>query len=641
MSRESVLPMWSADAQARRALPDAHLVDLFVLLHWMLFTNIELDNFAPILARFIERLEIEGAEERKWIMMAVVNVCAVLEKAGGVGTRDTSGASDAAMRVMAKRASAAKEDKDKMDVDDYGAPHQTSAAISEAEPDAQQPAAFRLALQLLFAMLTHALRRPTRKPSPFARASLNPYLTVVLTFLATVPLAGDWCLRGMEWVGRKVYQHGFWETGEEERAEIEVLDDSEATEITDGHIEDDNEEEEGGDGETARRWAWIVRCAVGITVVDCFTWVEGMREWRVEGAFAQKAEVGGRRIVSRRRREDERRHRMGTRWADDSMDVDDLADNGLSEESEDEKDQRNSGVGSLQSKSVSNPEYSMTSQNTPIIPPCLTRELPGKLAGACALKPEKGSLDELSEVLDDALTLATAASLNRGGSEADGRCCKPLLDADPGCGVRVGAAGGERGAWGAARAWGGWRGVGWGESAEGQGVGGGGGGRDAESEEGWQLGFRVGCVKDAEVEVHAEVTGGGRGAWGAARAWGGRRGVGWGGAPRKRSFGRAWICLPHAQLPVQHLGKLAHDAAHVGLAEDARAEGVMHVLEGMKAPTQTCSRVMERWGARAGSVDEGDKDGGGGDFGVMEDGGDEGREGGVVRRVDARRGGVR
>ncbi|KAJ7721075.1 hypothetical protein DFH07DRAFT_1008258 [Mycena maculata] len=404
-SRESVLPMWSAAAQARRALPEAHLVDLFVLLHGMLFTNIQLDDFAPTLARFIERLEIEGAEEREWIMMAIVNICAVLEygkptgvlkKAGGVGTRDMSGASAAAMRVMAKRASAADDgDKDKMDVDD-DAPQQTSPAMSEAEPE--PPAAFHLALQLLFAMLTHALRRPTRKPSPFARSSLNPYLTVVLTFLATVlrhpatlaaveravpwgalteffahiprhvmsaqglsgerpgaareerwamlttgcapPLPEDWCLRGMEWVGRKVYQHGFWKAGEEKRAEIEVLDDSEAVEITDGHIEDDDEEEGGaknaGDGETARRWVRIVRCAVGIAdVVDGFTWVEGTRQWLVEGALANKTEEW--KEEDRIEAEEERR-RMGTRWADDSMDVDDLADDNLSEESEDEDD---------------------------------------------------------------------------------------------------------------------------------------------------------------------------------------------------------------------------------------------------------------------------------------------------------------
>ncbi|KAJ7694140.1 hypothetical protein B0H17DRAFT_1057941 [Mycena rosella] len=407
-SRESVLPMWSVTAQARRALPEAPLVDLFVLLHGMLFTNIQLDDFQPTLARFIERLEIEGAEEREWIMMAVINVCAVLEygkptgvlkKAGGVGTRDASGPSAAAIRVMSKRGHA-EDDKDKMDVDEEGV-QQTSPAMSEAEAAASEPpVAFRFALQLLFAMLSHVLRRPTRKPSPFARSNLNPYLTIVLTFLATVlkhqqtleaiersvpwddlaaffariprhimasqglasartsreerwamlttgcapPLPEDWCLRGMEWVGRKVYQQGFWKTGEDKRAEIEVLDDSEAVEITDGHIEDDDDEGGGedvksaGDGELAKRWVRIVRCAVGIAdVVDGFTWVEGTRQWRVEGALAKKAEAW--KDQDRLQAEEDERRRMGTRWADDSMDVDEgLVDDSLSEESEDEDD---------------------------------------------------------------------------------------------------------------------------------------------------------------------------------------------------------------------------------------------------------------------------------------------------------------
>jgi hypothetical protein len=37
----------------------------------MLFTSIQLDDFTGTLARFLERLEMEGegVEERKWIMM--------------------------------------------------------------------------------------------------------------------------------------------------------------------------------------------------------------------------------------------------------------------------------------------------------------------------------------------------------------------------------------------------------------------------------------------------------------------------------------------------------------------------------------------------------------------------------------------
>lgn len=38
------------------------------------------------------------------------------------------------------------------------------------------------------------------------------------------PLVEDWCLRGMEWIGRKVYERGFWKSGEDLKAETEVLE---------------------------------------------------------------------------------------------------------------------------------------------------------------------------------------------------------------------------------------------------------------------------------------------------------------------------------------------------------------------------------------------------------------------------------
>ena len=44
-SREAVLPLWSQAAQSRRQAPDASLTELFVLLHGMIFTNIQLDDF--------------------------------------------------------------------------------------------------------------------------------------------------------------------------------------------------------------------------------------------------------------------------------------------------------------------------------------------------------------------------------------------------------------------------------------------------------------------------------------------------------------------------------------------------------------------------------------------------------------------
>ncbi|KAF7347164.1 PINc domain-containing protein [Mycena venus] len=347
-SRESVLPLWSVTAQVRRALPEATTIDLFLLLHGMLFTNIHLDEFEPTLERFIERLEIDGADEREWIMMAVVNICAVLEYGNPDGVLKKARAVDILpgyRAIMARRA---------------------AAAPAMSEPG---PAPFHFASQLMFAMLRHVLQR-----------SLNPYTTVVLTFLATVlkhpqmlsamerrvpwgdlatfftsiprhimasqglmeprtsrkrwpsltagcvPLPEDWCLRGMEWV-EKVYQQGFWKTAEGRHTETEVLDS-----IVAGTFKVD-------DAELARRSVRVVRCAVGIAdVVNCFTWVEGTQQWRVESALAKKAEAW--KEQDRLRTREGERKWMDIRLADDFTDVDeDSEDDTASEESEDREDE--------------------------------------------------------------------------------------------------------------------------------------------------------------------------------------------------------------------------------------------------------------------------------------------------------------
>ncbi|TFK42921.1 hypothetical protein BDQ12DRAFT_299349 [Crucibulum laeve] len=415
-SRESVLPIWSHAAQARRSLPDARASDLFVFMHGMLFTNIQLDDFTPTLARFIERLEIEGAEEREWIMMGVTNIGAVLEygrpsgvlrKVGGAGARDVVGTAQAAaaMRVMAKKAAAGVGEPvgsgERMDVDEVS--EMASPPMSEVEPEVpEHPPAFKYALQLTFAMLSYVLRHPTRKASQYARSTLNPYLTVLLTFLATVlkhqqtleilqrsipweelaaffatvprkimtsqkllssskpgeerwpmltsgcapPLPEDWCLRGMEWVGRKVFERGFWKSGEERRAELEVLEEGEGGEVTDGQIEDDDGDDDSGADSSygsaglGRRWVRIVRCGVGMSgVVDGFTWVECSREWKVEGKLKEKVEAW--REQDQLEREEEER-RMGRRWADDPMDVDEDEGERFSEEDESEDDENDS-----------------------------------------------------------------------------------------------------------------------------------------------------------------------------------------------------------------------------------------------------------------------------------------------------------
>ncbi|THH08573.1 hypothetical protein EW146_g8951 [Bondarzewia mesenterica] len=137
-SRESVLMVWSSAAQARRAAPDAHAIDLFVLLHGMLFTKIQLDGFAPMLARFLERLSIEDPQAREWIMMAVERPVVN----GGVKVTLTK-----------KQANG----DDKMDVDS-----ETLPALSNASVPAETSPAFKMASQLAFGMLAYVLKAPER-----------------------------------------------------------------------------------------------------------------------------------------------------------------------------------------------------------------------------------------------------------------------------------------------------------------------------------------------------------------------------------------------------------------------------------------------------------------------------------------------
>jgi hypothetical protein len=393
----------------------------------MLFTNIQMDDFQPTLARFIERLDIEGAEEKEWIMMAIVNITAVLEygrpsgvlrKLGVVGPKEAAGPQQAAMRVMAKKAAAGVPgaippagDDNTMDVDMQSPslssrnPQMTPPSPTSELPDL--PPALNYALQLTFSMLSHVLRRPLRQPSAYARPTLNPYLTVVLTFLSTIlkqasalqvlersipwqelaaffamiprrvmasqgldnpkeptsgerwpmlttnispPIPEDWCMRGMEWVGRKIFERGYWKSGEERKAEMEALEQVEGVELSDGRIESDDDEESSGNSarpsrpatpsELERRWIRISRSAVTISgCVDGFTWVTGTREWHVGGKLAEKVEQW--KEEDRLERLEEESRRMGRRWTDDAMEVDEFDGGEISESSESEVEDEN------------------------------------------------------------------------------------------------------------------------------------------------------------------------------------------------------------------------------------------------------------------------------------------------------------
>lgn len=445
-SRESILPIWSVAAQSRRSAPDSRAADLFVLLHGMLFTNIQLDDFQPTLARFMERLQLEGAEEREWIMMAVVNIAAVLEygkptgilrSTGGIGsgagTKDTSTAAQAAAATAKVNMLVKKVDEMEVDDDDENAtkpqpieedeidvksngilnvsPMLSQSQATTSEEQAEPPLSFKFALQLTFEMFAYTLRNPFRKATPFSHPTINPYNTVVLTFLSTVlknaavqrvleraipwgdmaaffckvprsivpqaeggmrltagcsPLSEDWCLRGMEWGGRRVYERGFWKGGEERRAEMEILDSVEYKDgLTDGIIEDEDEDENQAEGsETNKRWVRIVRGAAGIAkVVPGFKWEHGSRNFSVVGELEEKVKRW--KEDDRLAREEEERRRSRRPW-DDGMDIDDegtLFDELDEEDSDDDADETDE-VKALKVLNIHSSPYQSAQSNT-------------------------------------------------------------------------------------------------------------------------------------------------------------------------------------------------------------------------------------------------------------------------------------
>ncbi|RDX48390.1 hypothetical protein OH76DRAFT_671253 [Lentinus brumalis] len=424
-ARESILGMWSQQAQARRQVPEARLTDLFVCLHGMLFTNIQLDDFKPVLARFQEKLQIgegEQVEEREWVMMALINIgslleygrpTAVLRRVAGIETRSQgapnlsptlpTGVTAGKIKVlMAKRLDG---DNSKMEVDDedVDVDRTASDAASPISQGPELPQALHLAMQLTFMMLSHTLRHPFRRPSEYAAPTLNPYNTVILTFLATVlrepsarsaleraipweelatfltniprrdilrehqkvsaesgllltggckPLPEDWCIRGMGWGGKKLFERGFWNkdadaVGEERNIEVEVLDRVEVPEqAMDGVIEDEVDEREASNEHSPEKRRWVRLTRAGLRIardVHGFKFSPSSQDgrpcWRVEGVLGEK--VARWKEEERREREQEEQRLQGTRWEDDSMEVDDAegmhVDDELSEDAEDDE----------------------------------------------------------------------------------------------------------------------------------------------------------------------------------------------------------------------------------------------------------------------------------------------------------------
>ncbi|KAI9463378.1 hypothetical protein F5148DRAFT_1313175 [Russula earlei] len=362
-ARESVLPLWSQPAQARRSAPDARAPELFVLLHGMLFTNIQLDDFSSTLARLLERLRIEEPEGRDWAMMAAINIAALLEYGRPQGILRRTGAlgpldRNAAAVVAASKVKLARKTQtdERMEVDveerrrssDLEAPHvgpsiiQVSPVLSDAAVSQEPPFAFKMAQELTFSMLAPALRSTRDGP--------NAYVTILVTFLQTVLrhpeglatlersipwtdlaaflsrgpvvssnytqneklgknsiLQEDWAIRGMAWSG-KIFGLGFWD---------------------------------GNDA--GRHWHWRRTHWASskiAKIVPGFMW-DGKSTWKVDGVLAEKVRQW--EEEDRLAREEEERRKMGRRWVDvdgdQLMDIEDeIADNLSESGSEDDED---------------------------------------------------------------------------------------------------------------------------------------------------------------------------------------------------------------------------------------------------------------------------------------------------------------
>lgn len=384
-SREAILSLFSKPAQQRRNLADAKSPELFVLLHGMLFTNIQLDDFQPTLSRYLERLQLDGAQEREWIMMGVVNVAAIMQYGKNdalIKPATAAAAGDSVGNSMAgkKRELVLKMDSLAM-TDSPTAASPTMDLDTPPDNDAMAvdiPIQLQLALQLAFSTLSFCLRHPFRQSSPFSRPTLNPYITILLTFITTIlkqpgvlpiiersfpwddlvaflrtasrralhkevetrakltsgcaPLPEDWCLRGMGWVGRRVYEHGFWPRGASSSGggltgEMDVLLANENIEQErDGIIEDDEHGEDmTAKDYTGRRWVRVIRsCISMIQTVPGFeirSDAEGTR-FELGETMMRKAEMWKEEERIEREEEERRRNRHWTNDEDVDMDVD-------------------------------------------------------------------------------------------------------------------------------------------------------------------------------------------------------------------------------------------------------------------------------------------------------------------------------
>ncbi|TIB71831.1 hypothetical protein E3Q23_03635 [Wallemia mellicola] len=320
-ARETLLSLFDPELQNARKLEN-RATELFTYAHGILFTKIELDTFPQALDKLLKHLKAESGSlpDVVWIMMGVVNITSLLQygQDDSILKRTANTVDDAFKRQKQLHTSSSNHSlnsasafnspvppvpalpqaimmhsnpktgssqnllssspRSSHSFENLNRPGSSASTRSEGGDDDvvlslnKEPAGeeyntskivFEYAQELTFSIFNLLLNNPT---SELPGSPLNPYITIVMTYLITIlkqstvlsllekkvpwielsvflskllpnkstldkgtksnsntpqgpqlsrlvsgaPLPEDWCLRGMEWVGRRVYERGFW-----------------------------------------------------------------------------------------------------------------------------------------------------------------------------------------------------------------------------------------------------------------------------------------------------------------------------------------------------------------------------------------------------------------------------------------------
>lgn len=263
--------LFDGEQQARRIAPDAGALDLFVHLHGIIFTKVQLDDFAAVLARFEVALKSELDRDDSEIgsatlmMLATANIAALMQYGAeeallGTHQPPLSQSSNASVEESTTATVATVKEPDTVDEDADLPPSSAPAdgtdieQASSAEDEKAIPVALQCAMRLTATVLDLLA---------ITSAAPSPYITMVLTLLfryakmgssarntglprqiamverylpwdafvrlaaarpdlvktdspqklsTSPPLPEDWCLRGLSWTGRKVFEKDFWKS---------------------------------------------------------------------------------------------------------------------------------------------------------------------------------------------------------------------------------------------------------------------------------------------------------------------------------------------------------------------------------------------------------------------------------------------